>query len=128
VGEADNLQGARAGASGDHLPSRQSKTRPQRLHYAEVREIADLFRARDPDQVTLDFLDGRVRAEILVDAEHKHNFVALAEGDDASVTFDGALHKMEQQIRKYKEKVQDHRRDRPLNEMLESGASEGEAE
>ena len=69
-------------------------------------------------QVTLDFLDGRVRTEILVDAEHKHNFVAHAEGDDAAATFDGTLHKMEQQIRRYKEKVQDHRRDRRLKEML----------
>jgi putative sigma-54 modulation protein len=79
-------------------------------------------------QVTLDFLDGRVRAEMLVDAEHKHNFVAHAEGDNATATFDGVLHKMEQQIRKYKEKVQDHRRDRPLNEMLESGGTETESE
>ena len=30
--------------------------------------------------------------------------------DDASPTFDVALHKMEQQIRKYKEKIQNHRR------------------
>ena len=71
---------------------------------------------------------------ILVDAEHKHNFVAHAEGDDAAATFDGALHKMEQQIRKYKEKVQDHRRDRPLNQILtveetsETGATEEGAE
>jgi hypothetical protein len=41
---------------------------------------------------------------------------------------------MEQQIRKYKEKVQDHRRDRPLNEMLaveepsESNVAEDEAD
>ncbi len=68
-------------------------------------------------QVTVDFVDDRVRSEILVDAEHKHNFVAHAEGDDAGATFDAALHKMEQQIRKYKEKLQDHRRDKPLNEV-----------
>ncbi|MBL8848148.1 MAG: ribosome-associated translation inhibitor RaiA [Planctomycetaceae bacterium] len=79
-------------------------------------------------QVTLDFIDSRVRAEILVDAEHKHNFVAHAEGDDASATFDGALHKMEQQIKKYKEKVQDHRRDVPMNEIVESEVSDGELE
>ena len=59
----------------------------------------------------------RVRVEILVDAEHKHNFVAFEVGDEVSPTYDAALHKMEQQIRKYKEKVQDHRRDRPLNEL-----------
>ena len=61
-------------------------------------------------QVTLDFDGERVNTEILVDAEHKHNFVAHAEGDDVGPTFDLALQKMEQQIRKYKEKLQDHRR------------------
>lgn len=52
----------------------------------------------------------RVKVEILVDAEHKHNFVALEESADAIATFDQSLHKMEQQIRKYKEKIQDHHR------------------
>lgn len=74
--------------------------------------------------VTLDFIDDRVRSEILVDAEHKHNFVAHEEGDDAGATFDTALHKMEQQIRRYKEKVQDHRRDRPINEVAGGPAAE----
>ena len=60
--------------------------------------------------VTVTFENGRVRVEILVDAEHKHDFVADDVGDDVSPTFDGALHKMEQQIRKYKEKIQDHHR------------------
>lgn len=69
-------------------------------------------------QVTLDFDSDRVKAEILVDAEHKHNFVAAAEGSEAGATFDQTLHKMEQQIRKYKEKLQDHRRDRPMNEIV----------
>jgi putative sigma-54 modulation protein len=65
--------------------------------------------------VTISFDNGRVRVEILVDAEHKHNFVANDLGDDVVPTFDQALHKMEQQIRKYKEKIQDHGRDLPLN-------------
>lgn len=72
-------------------------------------------------QVTVSFdngrENGRVRVEILVDAEHKHNFVANDEGEDVTPTFDLALHKMETQIKKYKEKIQDHRRDVPLNEM-----------
>jgi putative sigma-54 modulation protein len=67
--------------------------------------------------VTVAFDNGRVRVEILVDAEHKHNFVANDQGDDVAPTFDLALHKMEHQIRKYKEKIQDHRRDLPLNEL-----------
>jgi putative sigma-54 modulation protein len=66
--------------------------------------------------VTTTFEKLRVRVEILVDAEHKHNFVATEEGDDLIPTFDVTLHKMEHQIRKYKEKIQDHRRDLPRDE------------
>ncbi len=73
--------------------------------------------------VTLEFVDDRVTVEVLVDAEHKHNFVSRSEGEQAVATFDAALAKMEQQIRKYKEKVQDHRRDRPLNEYVQSAES-----
>ena len=60
--------------------------------------------------VTVTFENKGVRVEILVDAEHKHNFVATDSGDEVSPTFDTTLHKMEQQIRKYKEKIQDHHR------------------
>ena len=52
----------------------------------------------------------RIRVEILLDAEHKHNFVAIDEGDEVLSTFDRALTKMEQQLKKYKAKIQDHRR------------------
>ncbi|MBT6156929.1 MAG: ribosome-associated translation inhibitor RaiA [Planctomycetaceae bacterium] len=68
-------------------------------------------------QVTISFEKDRVTSEILVDVEHRHDFVASDVGDDVTPTFDKALHKMEQQIRKYKEKLQDHRRDLPLNEL-----------
>jgi len=69
-------------------------------------------------RITVDFENSHVtRVELLVDAEHKHDFVAIHEGEDVLATFDGAYHKMEQQIRKYKERIQDHRRDRPLGEL-----------
>ncbi len=71
--------------------------------------------------VTVDFESkDRVKVEILVDAEHKHNFVASDAGASARATLDVALHKMEQQVRKYKEKLQDHRRTPPMNEVVQS--------
>jgi putative sigma-54 modulation protein len=76
--------------------------------------------------VTVSFDNSRVRVEILVDAEHKHNFVANDQGDDVVPTFDLALHKMEHQIKKYKEKIQDHRRNRPLNELAPGESIESE--
>jgi len=67
--------------------------------------------------VTVDFANEGVRVEILVDAEHRHNLVAADDGDDVLSAFDTALHRMEQQIRKYKEKLQDRRRGRQPKEI-----------
>ncbi|MBS0260684.1 MAG: ribosome-associated translation inhibitor RaiA [Planctomycetes bacterium] len=59
--------------------------------------------------VVVSFDDSRVGVELLVEAEHKHSFVANDQGDDVAPTFDAAMHRMEQQIKKYKEKIQEHR-------------------
>ena len=75
-------------------------------------------------QITIDFEDNRTGVELLVDAEHKHNFVSRDVGDDVTATFDRALGKMEQQIKRYKEKLQDHRRDRSVKQLSESELTE----
>jgi putative sigma-54 modulation protein len=72
-------------------------------------------------------MKGRIRVEILLDAEHKHNFVATDEGDDVPATFDRALNKMEQQLRKYKAKIQDHRRDARLNDIVDEEEPQAES-
>jgi len=69
--------------------------------------------------VTVDINKDHVLVELLVDTEHRHNFVASDRGEDVPGTFDRVLHKMEQQIKKYKEKIQDHRRDKSLNDVAE---------
>lgn len=82
--------------------------------------------------VTVDFEDertkGRIRVDIHLDAEHKHNFVAVDEGDDVPSTFDRALSKMEQQLRKYKTKIQDHRRGARTNDLADEGKPSEESE
>ncbi len=78
-------------------------------------------------QVTIDQGQNQNRVEILVDAEHKHNFVAHAEGEEVKPNFHSALSKMEHQIKKYKEKIQDHRRDIPLSEIEQNQIAEAEA-
>ena len=70
--------------------------------------------------VTVDFSNDRINVEILVDAEHRHDLVASESGDNVIPVFDAALHKMEQQVRKYKEKIQDHRRDPALSDIAEA--------
>lgn len=46
--------------------------------------------------------------EVLVSAEHKHDFVAREEAPGLEAATDACVHKVEQQLRRYKEKVQDH--------------------
>jgi putative sigma-54 modulation protein len=53
--------------------------------------------------------------EILVSAEHKHDFVAREPGDTPETAMDQCVHKIEQQLRRYKEKIQNHKGDTPLS-------------
>lgn len=53
----------------------------------------------------------RVRVELLVDAEHKHDFTAHSEGAEVTPTFESCLHKMERQLRRYKKRIQEHHGD-----------------
>ena len=48
--------------------------------------------------------------DIKVSAEHKHDFVAAEQSTSLMAALDGVIHKLEQQLRKYKEKVQNHHR------------------
>jgi len=49
--------------------------------------------------------------EILVSAEHKHDFVAREVGSTPEAAMDRCVHKIEQQLRRYKERVQHHKGD-----------------
>jgi putative sigma-54 modulation protein len=61
-------------------------------------------------EVLVDLQNDEKMVEFLVSAEHKHDFVASARDKDLLAAVDMVLAKLEGQIRKYKEKVQDRRR------------------
>jgi putative sigma-54 modulation protein len=48
--------------------------------------------------------------DLRVSAKHKHDFVAASRGLELMASVDDVVEKMEQQLRKYKEKVQDRHR------------------
>ena len=78
-------------------------------------------------EVTVDLqLDEREKDEKLVEfvvsAEHKRDFVARAKHKDILAAVDLVLDKLEQQVRKYKEKIQDHRRDPSASEVASGPA------
>ncbi len=67
-------------------------------------------------EVTVDLQKEERLVEILVSAEHKHDFVASDHNPELMAAVDGAVAKLETQLRRYKEKIQDHRRDPSMGE------------
>jgi putative sigma-54 modulation protein len=71
------------------------------LHYFEritmIQVIADLA----PEQI-------KKKVEIIVDAEHKHDFVANDEHEDLMTAVDLTFDRIKHQIQRYKERVQNH--------------------
>lgn len=47
--------------------------------------------------------------EITATAEHHDPFVAIVQGDSVLAALDGAVDKLEQQLRKHKERLKDHK-------------------
>ena len=96
--------------------------------------LLHLFERVTAIETTVEYEKDRAKVELLVDAEHKHDFVAHSEGpsgnrgDGVAPIFDGVLHKMEQQIRRYKEKLQDHRRDPSTAELTAPAPEPAEPE
>lgn len=73
-------------------------------------KLSHIFERLISIKVTVDFQFAEPEAELLVEAEHKHDFVARERAESVTAAFDNALAKMEGQLRKYKEKIQDHHR------------------
>jgi ribosome hibernation promoting factor len=60
--------------------------------------------------VTVDLADKiHKKVEILVDAEHKHDFVAHDQHEELIAAVDLAVDRIQHQIHRYKEKIQERR-------------------
>ena len=69
-------------------------------------------------EVTVDMKDpARREVEFHARAEHKHEFVAREGHAELMAAVELAYDKVVHQIHRYKEKIQDHRRDRPTGEV-----------
>jgi putative sigma-54 modulation protein len=62
-------------------------------------------------EVAVDHVKHAWDVEILVSAEHKHDFVARESGSTPEAAMDLCVHKIEQQLRRYKDRVQRHKGD-----------------
>ncbi len=78
---------------------------------AKLEKLARLFERLSAIEMTVDLeREESPSVDVRVSAEHKHDFVAAEQADDLMAAVDGVIHKLEQQLRKYKEKIQDHHR------------------
>jgi len=79
-------------------------------------------------EITIDLQDStKPRVDAKLSAEHKHDFVAHDESESMMASVDAVLHRLEQQLRKYKEKVQERHRD-PEAKRQSAEASRSDAE
>lgn len=77
---------------------------------AKVDKLVHLFPRIMMIEVLVDVADEEKVVEIQVSAEHKHDFVASERNKEMMAAVDLCMHKLEQQIRRYKEKIQNHHR------------------
>ena len=79
-------------------------------------------------EITVDLKNEVKQVEFLVSAEHKHDFVARETNHDVLAAVDLVLDKLEGQLRRYKEKVQDRRRTPSAGEVANPPAREEPSE
>jgi putative sigma-54 modulation protein len=78
---------------------------------AKAEKLSKIFDRLTAVEFIIDLTDSAApRVDLKVSAEHKHDFVAHHESDNLMGSVDTVVHRLEQQLRKYKEKVQERHR------------------
>lgn len=87
---------------------------------AKVERLTRLFERLTAIEVTID-LEHRdtPTVDLKVSAEHKHDFVATSQSADLMASIDNVLPKLEQQLRRYKDKIQNRHRNLGFRQQRE---------
>jgi putative sigma-54 modulation protein len=116
---------SRSGRSGFHPPSGEASSvqvkistrhghlsdASQQNITARAEKLLRIFERITAIELTIDLKDSNSpRVDAQLSAEHKHDFVAHDQSDNLMGSIDTVLHRLEQQLRKYKEKVQERHR------------------
>jgi putative sigma-54 modulation protein len=112
------LAGFRESSPGSRIVQIQISTRHGHLSDASREKISvraekllRIFDRLTAIEIIVDLTDSNTpRVDGKVSAEHKHDFVAHDQSDNLMGSVDSVLHRLEQQLRKYKEKVQERHR------------------
>ena len=115
----------------------QIKISARHGHLAEpaqqfIREKAEkllrIFERLNSIEVTVDLKSDMKVVEFLAKAEHKHEFVATERNADILTAVDLVIDKLEGQLRRYKEKLQDRRRTPSAGEVAAASPEESSEE
>jgi len=96
---------------------------------AKAEKLLKIFDRLTAIEFIFDLTDStNPRVDLKVSAEHKHDFVAHDQSTSLMGSVDVVLHRLEQQLRKYKEKVVERHRNSDARRQVESFTTEREAE
>ncbi|MFH1269338.1 MAG: ribosome-associated translation inhibitor RaiA [Planctomycetota bacterium] len=89
---------------------------------SKVEKLGRLFDRLTGIEVTIDLEHRDMPSiDLRVSAEHRHDFVATSQSEDLLASTDIAVRKLEQQVRRHKERVRDrHRNSAPRHEGMPS--------
>lgn len=85
----------------------------------KLAKLLKIFERIESIAATVEFRPELTRIEVLVNAEHKHDLVARDEASTFQGAVDLTVHKIETQLRRYKERIQEHRRRPPMGGVVE---------
>jgi putative sigma-54 modulation protein len=96
---------------------------------AKVGKLLKIFDRLAAIEVIVDLTDSTTpRVDLKVSAEHKHDFLAHHQSDNMMGSVDAVVHRLEQQLRKYKEKVVERHRGNDSRRRTEALMPEREVE
>jgi len=100
-------------------------------HQQFIREKAEklthIFERLTMIEVTVDLHKDVKTVEFVAKAEHKHEFVARESHGELNAAVDLCLDKIQGQLRRYKEKIMDHRRTPSAGEVTGAPAADKRA-
>jgi putative sigma-54 modulation protein len=93
---------------------------------AKAEKLNRFYERLSSIELIIDLSDQQLPAvDVKVSAQHKHDFVAHSEAESLLGAVDDALHKIEQQLRKYKKRVQQRHRNHDVRRQ-ETAATDSE--
>jgi len=90
---------------------------------AKAEKLNRIYERLSSIELIIDLSDQQLpKVDVKVSAEHKHDFVAHSEAESLLGAVDDGLHKIEQQLRKYKKRVQQRHRNHEVRRQEAASA------